>query len=768
MELNIKQLGTQAIESTTGSKNMRMSADAQSMVFQLFTKNVYSNPIGTIVREIASNCFDSHIEAGVNAPVIIKKSFDLETNTHYISFIDFGVGMSPDRVENIYGVYFESTKRKNNDQIGGFGIGGKTPLAYKRQNGLGEGEYDNSFYVITNYEGRKYYYCIYEGPESPVYSMLHDEETADRNGTEIRIPVLEKDIRTFKKEMVRQLYYFENIIFEGFDGDDDYTSDDEILRNDYQIIQGKNFLFRGNDYSNVMHVCLGRVAYPIDYSVLGVSLHDYNIPVALKLNVGDIGVTVSREQLDYSEKTIKVLKDKLELAKQELIKMINVQYTNIVSLEDYLSKIYRQRLSLTFENGHKIYLDNVINNNDIDLPNFKYKDLKYPLDNELFNLLFYYKPYGEKVGSRRYFGRQFIGGYESIKSHSNKLYYVNDLFNRVVKKQSYLKSQCGTYYIIEKRKFDFDSPIFDWYKISSVFGVSTRDLKHDPELQKKYKKLIADLQKDYFEIVQKHAKNYDDVEVPEDFVFGRRKGSITEDMKNTTIPMNFVGGYGRDRVTFDKLFNSNIPIFYGTKDDLYLINSAVRVYKFLFGESTVVRSFNFNQFVSSHGKGKIIFCTVSKSNLKYFKEIKKAYPIKDFYWKMLYRKHDKIIEALQFSTMYGTIAQSLNDFYRNFDFNLIGQNDFAKKVETYKAITSSFNKDMIAYINHYKSDISRFMNVSDIELSDNAKKYTSICEEILNVQEKNEDVLKYIQLPYPYTDLSDTLVEILKKVLVFK
>ena len=106
-----------------------MSQDSSSVVFRMFTDTIYSNRVGTVVREITSNCFDSHIEAGVNTPVVIRKTHDTTDDTHYVSFIDFGVGMSPDRVENIYGVYFESTKRDNNDEIGGFGIGGKTPLA---------------------------------------------------------------------------------------------------------------------------------------------------------------------------------------------------------------------------------------------------------------------------------------------------------------------------------------------------------------------------------------------------------------------------------------------------------------------------------------------------------------------------------------------------------------------------------------------------------------------------------------------------------------
>ena len=174
MQINLKELSTQAIESTTGTKKMRLSENAQSMVFQLFTKNVYSNPIGTVVREITSNCFDSHIEANtMKSPVVIKRFIDKQTNTQYISFIDYGVGMSPDRIDNIYGIYFESTKRVDNTQIGGFGIGGKSPLAYKRSTGQGEGEYDNSFYVITNFDGIKYCYLIFEGADTPVISLLH-------------------------------------------------------------------------------------------------------------------------------------------------------------------------------------------------------------------------------------------------------------------------------------------------------------------------------------------------------------------------------------------------------------------------------------------------------------------------------------------------------------------------------------------------------------------------------------------------------------------
>jgi hypothetical protein len=442
MKINLKELNEQAITKTTSSKKMRLSETAQNMVFQLFTKNVYSNPIGTVVREITSNCFDSHIEAKVDAPVVIRKTVDKETGAVYISFIDFGVGMSPSRIEDIYMVYFESTKRVDNTQIGGFGIGGKTPLAYKRSTGQGEMEYDNSFNVITVFDNIKYYYLVFEGNDSPEVTLLHSEVVDEHNGTEIRIPVLERDMYKFEKEMERQLYYFENIIFEGFEDEDGNSR----MKNDYQIIRGKSFLFRGNAYQDYMHICLGRVAYPIDFNVLGLSASDYRLPIAIKLEVGDINVTVSRESVDYSEATIKMLKKKLETAKKEAIELLAKQYDNVLTLEDYFN-VKSDFGRLNFPNGNSIYLGNMISKEDVNFKNFKYNSIvKMPNDKKLFTFFFDSKMYGKKpsAGRRRRYSDApvyFEGGYETIMKNNPNVLYSNGEFTRKLVKQAYLREE---------------------------------------------------------------------------------------------------------------------------------------------------------------------------------------------------------------------------------------------------------------------------------------------------------------------------------------
>jgi len=771
MEINLQKLGSQAIESTTDGKKMRLSENAQSMVFQLFTKNVYSNPIGTVVREITSNCFDSHVEAKVKAPVIIRKTVDKQTNTIYISFIDYGVGMSPDRVENIYGVYFESTKRVDNTQIGGFGIGGKTPLAYKRSTGMGEGEYDNSFYVITNFDGICYYYLIYEGADTPVISLLHSEPTIEHNGTEVRIPILSKDINTFANEMARQLYYFEDIIFEGFE--DTYKA--STLTNDYQIIRGNSFLFRGTDYSNDIHICLGRVAYPIDYSVLGLSSSDYRLPIALKLEVGDIGVTVSRESLDYSEATIKLLKSKLIIAKAEIIELISKQYENIVTLEDYFS-VKNDFGQLKFNNGTTMYVGNLIKKSDIDFSNFKYSFTKFPNDQQLFNFFFDVKIYGKKPSRSRYSKHSsFEGGYSELKSKTN-LYSIEGVFNRKVLKQAYLKSKHDTYYIISKRNIVDNSVKSEICELFNVHITDMSILNSDGTITiNPYVNTLFDMQDEYFTIVQKYAKDYDDLEVPDDFVVSRKKRDcLSDEIRKSTIPIKIVNHYQKYRVVLDLLLKHEMPIFYGTKENEYELSTASNLYDLLFDKKHRVTGVNYsgnnfnyhNRSNSGNTKGSIMFILLSASNIKYMKYCKNAYHIDQFYLKMLYRKEDFVQQYFQ---TYNIIEKynSLDDLYKYEDFVKVNAKLGLKIKRMNRLINAIPEKAKDNNIGNYRLQLSKFFNIKETVLDKDQQIILDTINELKTFRKNNADILSYINMPYRAVSISDALADILKKVLIF-
>jgi hypothetical protein len=773
MEINLKQMRDEAVQSTTGNnKAMRLSENASSMVFQLFTKNVYSNPIGTVVREIASNCFDSHIEAGVNAPVLIRKSVDNQTNTTYISFIDYGVGMCPDRVENIYGVYFESTKRQDNTQIGGFGIGGKTPLAYKRSTGNGEGEYDNSFYVITNFNGTKYFYCIYEGQESPVISLLHSENTDERNGTEIRIPVLERDMASFEKEMVRQLYYFENIIFEGFGR--------ETLNNQYQIVRGKSFLFRGNEYSDYIHMCLGRVAYPLDYNVLGLSSNDYRLPIALKLEVGEIGVTVSRESLDYSEATIKIIKKKLEIAKKEISSLIEKQYDNIVTLEDYF-KVKNNFGLLYFSNGFSINVGNLISHKDINYTNFKYNDINMPSSSNLFKFFFTTKSFGKKSRSRYSSRYVFEGSYEEIQRNKEML-YINGVFNRKVVKQAYLKSVHGMFHIISRRDLTEKFIVEEITELfnSKLFSIADSNGSVDAFIVR-----LQEMQKEYFDIVLRFAKDYDKVEVPDDFILDRKKG-LSKNVRNSNISVTFVNGRSRNSVKLDDLFKYREPIFYGTEVDSQALSDANYLFSTLFNKRIIVTyydryangnkenpfqcggRYNYSSTKNPDVKKSIMFIKLAENNVKYMKYCKNAYHVSEFFHKMLYRKEEAI---LNYFRTYGIYEKynSLGSLYKKDKVFTKIDLKWGKRINElnkyFDTIPEAIKESDIGDIKHL---VRKFFAIDNEQQTKEDEKISKKIDDLMFLKQANADLLKYIDLPYNLDTLdSDSkLFDILKKIMV--
>lgn len=752
MITNLNVLSDKKIDSTTDTIKMRLNENAAAMVFQMFTKNIYSNPIGTVVREITSNCFDSHVEAGIKAPVLIKKSFDDQTNTHYISFIDYGVGMSPDRIKNVYAVYFESTKRADNQQIGGFGIGAKSILAYKRPTGYGTGEYDNSFYVITVYNGVKYYYCIVEGTDSPEISLLHEEETTEHNGTEVRIPVLEKDLDTFAKEMVRQLYYFEDIIFEGFEN----TRYGDTLLNEYQIIHGKTFLYRGTEYSSTMHVCLGRVAYPIDYDVLGLNSRNYYIPVAVKLEVGEINVTASREQLDYSEHTIKVLKKKLDEVKAEITQLLIKQYENIVTLKDYF-QFENEFGELRFPNGITLPVTSLINQNDVDLSNFKYSFMKMPDDKQLFSFFFESKKYGKKTENK-----SFNGSYNTLK-HSSNLLYIEGEFQRKVAKQSYLKEKFSTYYIINRRKIDAG---YMRSEIAELFNTHLDKLVDDNGKPVEFVQSLIEMQEEYWQIVIENAKNYDTIEVPAEFTVRKKHNVLSDELRNTTVPVKLFGSYGKERIKFDVLFKFPQPIFYGIQEDESKLNTAYELFRNLFDKKLIVSRYrNHDDRLEWDGKKGIMFIMLSKSNVKYMQFCKKAYHVDEFYNRMLYRKADLVTKYFQ---IYGLIERynTLGSLYKTKNFNVLNAkwgaviNEVNKFIETLPKINSN--------ISSLKTDLSRFFDLTNIKLTPEQKKYAEKIEELHKLEYQNRNILSYFRTYYIDNELSDViLVDILKKVMVF-
>jgi hypothetical protein len=110
------------IDSSVVAINATISDASLPFIFRLLSENFYSNPLGSMIREITSNCIDSHTEALVDVPVVLRREYSQEDRCYYIIFEDFGVGLSTDRIMSIFMDYGNSSKRTSNELVGGFGL----------------------------------------------------------------------------------------------------------------------------------------------------------------------------------------------------------------------------------------------------------------------------------------------------------------------------------------------------------------------------------------------------------------------------------------------------------------------------------------------------------------------------------------------------------------------------------------------------------------------------------------------------------------------
>jgi hypothetical protein len=355
----LKTLDIENIGDTEEGIEAGIAEDSMPFVFEFVSTQLYSNPIGSLIREITSNCHDSHVEAGVTDPVIVKM-FSKPDEGWFIEFIDKGVGISPERMLNIYMNYFSSTKRGDNKQIGGFGLGSKTPLAYQ-----------DYFYIDTVFDGMKYEYLYHKGETKPTleslkgYDYVNDERypigepTEEHNGTIIRIQIKDtfkdgniinytSDISKFKDELRKQLTYFDDVYFSGCS-----------INNDYDIYEGKYFKFRSDidQYNNNIHVSLGNVKYTIDPKFVKIPTEMLSIPIAVKFEVGELKVTPSRESLRYTEEDVKKIQERIGLLRQELEEKFDLQNPIIDNINHFLrNKTQTIKIAFDESKGHQLHL----------------------------------------------------------------------------------------------------------------------------------------------------------------------------------------------------------------------------------------------------------------------------------------------------------------------------------------------------------------------------------------------------------------------------
>ena len=321
---------------TQESIGMSLDLDSAQILMQMLSKNLYSDDIGSAIRECASNALDSHRRAGVDTPIIV--SFKASTASNYEFCVeDFGIGLDADDVRNIISKYGKSTKRNSTTELGMMGLGFKAPLAYS-----------SSFYFVCRKDGVERKYMMYEGEDTNTIDLLYEKETEEGNGVKIIIPVKYSDRWSFMKKIKEQLCYFESVYFD--------VPEDNSITNEFVISRHPHFQFSEMSTDNRLHICLDNVYYPLDFEKLGIPRIDF--PVALRFSLSDgLYPTPNRESLRYTQEAKDIIKKKLSDVADYFIGKYNETVEEGSDIKSVINYLEKSGYYLTMDNGSKHRID---------------------------------------------------------------------------------------------------------------------------------------------------------------------------------------------------------------------------------------------------------------------------------------------------------------------------------------------------------------------------------------------------------------------------
>lgn len=292
-------------------KEFKTSIDPKNIEYitTLLSSNLYSKPEQSFIREIVSNGWDSHVEAGTtDLPVIIKFK-DKGIEGWDITVRDFGTGLSPERFKTIFCNIGSSTKRESNEYIGGFGIGRFSALACS-----------NTVYITSYYEGTAYYYVMVKIGNTITTDLIMEKPTEEKNGVEVTLKNINNSLISLYKTALTYIVFFPNIYI---DGVSDYINSISLKRFTNFAVASTSI-----DYK----ILLGNVLYPLDNKILTYASKEFinNIcssGIVLKFDIGELSITPNRESIIYSKETVDKINARAIAARTELDTLLDAALT---------------------------------------------------------------------------------------------------------------------------------------------------------------------------------------------------------------------------------------------------------------------------------------------------------------------------------------------------------------------------------------------------------------------------------------------------------
>ncbi|KKW12782.1 MAG: RIIA protein [Candidatus Gottesmanbacteria bacterium GW2011_GWB1_49_7] len=273
-----------------------ISKAAETHIMTILRDTLYTDKILAPLREYSTNAWDAHRSIGKDdLPIRVTLPTPLNPT---LMIRDWGPGMSEEVVLYTYTQYGDSTKRETNNEAGNYGIGAKSAFAY------------SDSFTVTSWHGgfKKIYSAVLDESNAGIMQKLHEEPCGDETGIEVQMPVKPKDIEHFEARAVKLFKYFKplpdiNIIIP------------ELRK--FSIGTPYGYLDK-NDHSTGWTAVMGPIPYKLDLNQIESLLQDEELYGSLRklcgvlyFDIGEVQTATSREELRYSDYTIKAVVSKI-------------------------------------------------------------------------------------------------------------------------------------------------------------------------------------------------------------------------------------------------------------------------------------------------------------------------------------------------------------------------------------------------------------------------------------------------------------------------
>lgn len=400
---------------------MKFSESALPHLTRMFV-NLYNNPDEAVYREILFNAIDATKKSGSSEKVEVYLP---TSDTPVLTIVDKGVGMSLEDLKR--NCQFGGTdKNEENDSVGGFGLGFKSPLSITSQ-----------FSVESIKNGERTVVTISNSEDGICrMSVLLKEETELPNGTTVSVPVknvhLMREVAEKYSEYAPQIItYFNRHDYPRFQEKSHYTNLTKVFDGFYET---------SGYYDREMVLVMGGVPYTVPYNDLYFHIPELRdllkTKYILEAPIDAITLSPNREGIQFNQKTKDTIKellfDKLLEYVEECKKFLEDSETYLEAYDKYLKNAIRSFIGAGDAkwNGVSIGFINILlgywETDEEDMYGRKFKKKNNYTLTEVTDSLTKNSEYSVKLENKKII---FVEPHEDIKN-SRSTYLIRQYFDK--------------------------------------------------------------------------------------------------------------------------------------------------------------------------------------------------------------------------------------------------------------------------------------------------------------------------------------------------